>query len=84
MSQLRPALANISKPLDMEPEDTSLESTVHTNEDAASRQQSGSEKVPRQLNKTKELSRTIQLLNINLSQEKLNYRQHKSRLYVQD
>lgn len=52
----------------MEPEDTCLESTVHTNEVACSRQQSSPE-VSYQLNKMKELSRTIQLLNISLSQK---------------
>lgn len=54
MSELRLALANVSKPLDVDPEDTSLDSTMHINEDASSRQESTSKKVSHQLNKKKE------------------------------
>lgn len=90
MSELRLALANVSKPLDVDPEDTSLDSTMHINEDASSRQESTSKKVSHQLNKKKEPRKVKELFTYHPAaeyqslSEKFYYRQHESQLYVQD
>lgn len=73
MLQIAPAeaaFANVSEPLNMELEDTSLEAIMHA-EDVSSRQQSSTENVSHSecLDKMKELSRTIQLLKTGFGAE---------------
>ncbi|XP_061767675.1 progesterone-induced-blocking factor 1 isoform X3 [Nerophis ophidion] len=67
------AAANISSSLDLESEDISLETTVHTAEDLSSsdEQRASSQKVTRQLIERKQLLQNVELLKIELSRKNL-------------